>query len=121
MKKSLLFLIVPIFILSCNQMNQSNTKDDSAISLTWSFLGNNAVEGNYSAVFVLENHGETALTDKGWTIYYNHEGLGVVGESVTGNVSLAHINGGLKKMSPLEGFNLEPGASVEIAYLIKLI
>jgi len=116
MKKSLLFLLVPIFILSCNQMNQSNTTDDSAISLTWSFLGNNAVEGNYSAVFVLENQGETALTDKGWTIYYNHEGLGVVGESVTGNVSLEHINGGLKKMSPLEGFSLEPGASVEITY-----
>ena len=59
---------------------------------------------------------ETALPDKGWTIYYNHEGLGVVGESVTGNVSLEHINGGLMKMIPLEGFNLEPGASVEIAY-----
>jgi hexosaminidase len=116
MKRSFLFLLVPIFILSCNQMNQSNTTDDSAISLTWRFLRNNAVDGNYSAAFVLENQGETALTDKGWTIYYNHEGLGVVGESVTGNVSLEHINGGLMKIIPLEGFSLEPGASVEIAY-----
>jgi len=116
MKRSYLFLIVPVFLLSCNQMKQSSGTNDSDIVLTWSFLGNNADEGNYSAAFVLENQGETALTDRGWTIYYNHEGLGVVDGSVTGNVTLEHINGGLMKMVPGEGFSLEPGASLEIAY-----
>ncbi len=116
MKRSLLLLIVPIFALSCNQMQQSGTANDSAIGLIWSFQGNNANEGYYNAVFTLENRSESALSSEGWTIYYTQEGLGVVDGSVTGNVSLEHINGGLKKMAPMEGFNLEPGASVEIAY-----
>lgn len=116
MKRSFLFLLLPIFILSCNQMNQSNTTDDNTISLTWSFQGNNVENGYYSAVFVLENQGESVLSDKGWSLYYNQQGLGVVDESVTGNVSIKHINGDLLKITPLEGFRLEPGASVEIAY-----
>ena len=116
MKRSLIFLIVPIFALSCNQMKQSTTTNDSDIALTWSFQENNAEGRYYSAAFVLENQGESALADKGWTLYYNQQGRGVVDESVTGNVSIEHINGDLLKITPLEGFSLEPGASIEIAY-----
>jgi len=116
MKRSLIFLIVPIFVLSCKQMNQSATSIESDITLTWSFQGNNSGGRSYSAVFVLENQSESALSDSGWTLYYNQQGRGVVNESVTGNVSIEHINGDLLKITPLEGFKLEPGASVEIAY-----
>jgi len=116
MKRVLLFLIIPVFALSCNQMKQSGSTSESDIVLTWSFQGNNAEDGNYSAAFVLENQGETALSDEGWTLYYNQQGLGVVDGSVTGNVSIEHMNGDLLKITPEEGFSLEPGASVEIAY-----
>jgi len=97
-------------------MKQSADSNDSDIVLTWSFQGNNAEEAYYSAAFVLENQGETALPDEGWTLYYNQQGLGVVNGSVTGNVSIEHINGDLLKITPEEGFSLEPGTSVEIAY-----
>jgi len=116
MKRSLIFLIVPIFALACNQMKQRGTSDKSDIILSWSFQGNNAEQGYYSAAFVLENQGETTLSDKGWNLYFNQQGLGVINESVTGNVKIEHINGDLLKITPLEGFKLEPGASVEIAY-----
>jgi hexosaminidase len=97
-------------------MKQSGSTSESHIVLTWSFQGNNAEEGYYGAEFVLENQGESALADKGWTLYYNQQGLGVVDGSVIGNVSIEHINGDLLKITPLEGFNLDPGASIEIAY-----
>ena len=116
MKRSFIFLIVPIFVLSCNQMKQSGTTNESDIALTWSFQGNNAEEDFYNAAFVLTNLSESALTDEGWTLYYNQQGLGVIDESVTGIVSITHINGDLLKITPKAGFRLEPDASVEIAY-----
>ncbi len=116
MKRSLLFLMIPLLTLSCKQMKQSDTSNESTISLSWSFLENNAEEGYHSAVFVLENRGESALSDNGWALYYSQLGLGVIDESVTGNVRIEHINGNLLKISPLEGFSLEPGNSVDIAY-----
>jgi len=116
MKKLLIVLLIPIFCLSCNQMKQSDTTTDADLTLTWSFQGNNVEGGYYSAVFILENQGDEALSDEGWALYYNQQGLGVIDESVSGNVSIEHINGDLLKISPGEGFSLEPGASVEIAY-----
>lgn len=116
MKRSLLLLMITLYTLSCSQMNQSDTTNDSKLSLSWSFRGNNTEEGSHSAAFVLENQGESALSDRGWTLYYNQLGLGVIDESVTGNVRIEHINGNLLKISPLEGFSLEPGTSVEISY-----
>ena len=116
MKRPLIFLIAAIFALSCNQMKQNSSSEKSSISLTWSFQGNNAEQGYYSAAFVLENLGKTALTDQGWAIYFSQQGLGVIDESVSGKVRIDHINGDLLKISPLDGFTLDPGASVEIAY-----
>ena len=116
MKRSLIFLLVPIFALACNQMKQNDISDKSDIVLNWRFLGNNAEQGYYNAAFVLENQGDTNLSDQGWSLYFNQQGLGVINESVTGNVKIEHINGDLLKITPLEGFMLEPGASVEIVY-----
>ena len=116
MKRILLFLIIPVLTFSCKQMEESSTPNDSNVALTWSFQGNNAEEAYYNAAFVLKNLGKEALTDQGWTLYYNQQGLGVTDESVTGNVRIEHINGDLLSITPREGFMLEPGASVEIAY-----
>ena len=116
MKRLLILLFVPLIALSCNQMKQSDTTTEADVTLTWSFQGNNVEEGYYSAAFVLENHSKSALSDKGWALYYNQQGLGVIDKSVTGNVSITHINGDLLKIAPKAGFSLEPGASVEITY-----
>jgi hexosaminidase len=116
MKRTFLFLIIPLFLLSCKQMEQSSSTADSQVSLTWSFQGNNVEGAYYSAAFVMKNLSKQALNDQGWALYFNQQGLGVIDESVTGNVSIKHVNGDLLKIAPKEGFNLEPGATVEIAY-----
>lgn len=116
MKRILLFLIIPILTFSCKQMEQSSTPSDSNVALTWSFQGNNVEDAYYDAAFVLTNQGEEILTEQGWALYYSQQGLGVMDETVTGNVRIEHINGDLLRITPLEGFRLEPEASVEIAY-----
>jgi len=116
MKRSILILIIPFITLSCKQMKQDGTYMDPGVSLTWSFLGNNADKDFYSAEFVLENTGRETIPNKGWALYYNQQGLGVIEKSVTGNVSIKHINGDLLRITPKEGFSLEPGSSVEISY-----
>jgi hexosaminidase len=116
MKRILLFLILPVLAFSCKQMEPKSTTSDSHVALTWSFQGNNVEKGYYSAVFVLKNLGGKALTDEGWALYYNQQGLGVLDESVTGDVTISHINGDLLSITPKKEFMLEPGASVEIAY-----
>jgi hexosaminidase len=97
-------------------MKESKASADDTLALSWSFLGNNAEQGYYSAAFVLKNRGDSVLSDQGWALYYNQQGLGVIDESVSGKVRIEHINGDLLKIVPMEGFKLEPGDSVEIAY-----
>lgn len=116
MKRILLLLIIPVLTFSCKQMETNSTPNESRVALTWSFQGNNVEEAYYSAAFVLKNMGKETLGDEGWALYFSQQGRGVMDESVTGNVNIKHINGDLLSITPKEGFTLEPGASVEIAY-----
>jgi len=54
MKKAFLFLLVSLFVLSCNTMKDTNTP---GLALEWEFKGNNNQEGNSSASFTLLNTG----------------------------------------------------------------
>ncbi len=116
MKRSILLLMIPVILLSCNKKNSSHSASDSGVALSWEFMGNHPSWEYYSAAFILENQSKKVLGDQGWLLYFNQQGLGVIDESVTGNVSIEHVNGDLLRIVPREGFKLEPGASVEIAY-----
>ena len=116
MKRTFLLLTALIFIISCNREDPSSGSNESGVALTWSFQENDPEGHYYSAEFVLKNLKDEALTDQGWTLYFNQQGLGVLNETVTGNVDIKHINGDLLSITPQEGFLLEPGASVVIAY-----
>ena len=116
MKRSHLLFIIPFFIISCNQMKESAIPSGAEIALTWEFQGNHATDGYYDAVFILENRGDTIFGARGWAIYVNQQGSGIIQESVTGKVAIDHVNGDLLRITPTEEFILAPGESVEIAY-----
>jgi hexosaminidase len=116
MKRSHLLFIIPFLMLSCKQNNKSGVPAGEEIALNWEFLGNNITEHYYDAKFVLENRGDTTLGDRGWNLYFNQQGSGVIQESVTGDVVIDHVNGDLLRISPKDGFQLKPGQSVEISY-----
>jgi hexosaminidase len=64
----------------------------------------------------LKTRGDQTLGERGWEIYFNHPGRNVVPGSVTGNVTIEHINGDLMRIIPAEGFLLEPGQKVSIRF-----
>ena len=116
MKRTVLYALVPVFALSCSQMKQQSGASGSSVALSWSFQGNFPEQRSYHAAFILRNLGDSALTDQGWALYYNQQGLGVNNGSVTGNVLIEHMNGDLMRITPQNGFKLGPGDSVEITY-----
>ena len=116
MKHSLFIIPVLIFILSCNNMTRSGYPAGDEIVLEWEFIGNSISEGYFSSVFTLENNGKHALGDSGWALYFNQMGLGVIQNSVTGNVRIDHVNGDLTKITPEKDFQLNPGQTVEISF-----
>ena len=116
MKKALVFIQVSVFILSCTQMAKPDHPSGNEIALEWEFIGNQATGRQYSAAFTLENNSAHTLGNQGWELFYSQMGGGIIQESVTGNVTIAHVNGDLFRISPNEDFILEPGQSVEIGY-----
>jgi len=116
MKKALLFTLVSLFVLSCNKMANSDHPDGNSIALEWEFRGNNITEGYFSSTFTLINNSEQTLGNKGWSLYFNQMGRGVLEKSVTGHVQITHVNGDLLKITPTSEFKLGPGERVEISF-----
>ncbi len=105
-----------MFLFSCGPNGKPGHPSADDLYLTWEFMGNTPEQGYSSALFILKNTGEQALGEKNWTIYFSQMGRGVITESITGNVSINHLNGDLLSISPKKGFSLNPGEQVEIAY-----
>ena len=116
MKQTLFIIPVLIFILSCNNMTKSDYPAGNEIDLKWEFIGNNISEGYFSSVFTLENNSKHELGSSGWALYFNQMGLGVIQNSVTGNVRIDHVNGDLIRITPEKDFQLNPGQTVEISF-----
>jgi hexosaminidase len=116
MKKTFIILLAVLFLLSCNQMKKTPENGISELLLEWEFLGNQIREGYSSAVFTLENNSRQTLGNRGWAIYFNQMGRGVIDESVTGDVRIEHVNGDLVRIIPGQDFKLEPGERAEINY-----
>lgn len=116
MTRTIFFIMVAAILSSCGSQNMDEHPAADDLHLSWEFIGNNAEEGFSSAVFILQNTGEQDLNNSNWKLYFNQMGRGVVEESVSGNVSIQHLNGDLLCISPLEGFCLSAGEQVVIEY-----
>ncbi len=116
MKKALLFILAPFFVLSCNNMAKSDYPEGSEIALEWEFMGNNINEGYFISAFTLINNSKQTLGSEGWALYFNQMGRGVMEESVTGHVQINHVNGDLLKITPGSDFELGPGERLEISF-----
>ncbi|MFO7933696.1 MAG: family 20 glycosylhydrolase [Bacteroidales bacterium] len=120
MKKTIFFfaVIIPsIFLCSCGDRNGRDYPAADEIILEWEFKGNQSVpERTSSAVFIMENQSDRVLGRGGWALYYNQMLKPVIDGSVTAPVKFEHINGDWMRIIPEEGFLLQPGDRMEIAY-----
>jgi len=90
------------------------------LRIQWEVVANHFDGDTFRAALTLTNLGDTRLPDSGWAIYFNSSRKPDP-ETVTGGVSIEHVNGDLFKMVPAARFGtLAPGVSREIGYLANL-
>lgn len=95
----------------------ANTMSDANLQISWGVVENNVNnEINFKSKFVITNKDKAALEGKNWNIYFNFCRK-VKAESVTGNVTINHVNGDFYKLSPKADFNLKSGDSVTIEFV----
>ncbi len=116
MTKTILSLMAAALLTACGPTDKSGFPSADDLHLSWEFIGNNPGKAYSTARFILKNEGEQALNDANWSIYFSQMGMGVIDESVTGEVDISHVNGDLLSITPRKGFRLGPGEQVEILY-----
>ncbi|GAB3936732.1 family 20 glycosylhydrolase [Larkinella terrae] len=107
-------LFAVVFLLnSC----KSSEKETGQIAVSWQLVTNfTEVENGFEARFTLANHGNTALTDKNWALFFNMSPRPIIPTKTSQSATVQHINGDWYKMTPNAGFTLAPGDSTAILY-----
>ena len=111
-------LCLPLLIfLGWNCQPGKNAGSAPDLEITWMLNGNVTAGDNttHSATFNIINRGSTTLGDKDWALHWNQSPRRI--NSTEGPAQVEIINGDFYKMTPREGFKLEPGDSVSITYV----
>jgi hexosaminidase len=97
---------------------QSPSFDVKKISIQWEVIENDHQhKPQFLSALTLTNKGKTSLPASGWTLYFNFART-VVPSSVTGGVTIEHINGDLFRLFPAEAFkSIAPGASLRVEFV----
>lgn len=107
------FFAVLLLLNGC----KSSEKEAGKIAVSWELVSNfTDVEGDFEARFILKNHGESALTDKNWALFFNMSPRPILASKTPQPATVQHINGDWYKMTPNTGFALAAGDSTEIRY-----
>lgn len=110
---------IPVFITmlfpGCSGEKRQALPAAGELTLEWSFPGNTA--SGHRQVLTLRNNSVYSLGNTGWALYFNQQPARRIGPgSVSGGVSIVHLNGNLFRIAPGKDFSLPPGESVEIGY-----
>lgn len=123
-----LYLLVSLHALflfaGCDSQEQLSTSNDSLgmdirqsqIDITWNLLSNFEDDNQHLASLTFENNGDVALTNYGWTLYFNS--IRVLDEqSLLPEFKMTHLGGDFFKLEPTEEFSpILPGSSIEKQY-----
>lgn len=108
------FLIIINGFFACQTSPNWNEAVEN-IYIDWELKTNfTAEEGQFEAVFGIENQSNYSLGEKDWALFFSMSPRGIVS---TENADITHINGDWYKISPIEGFSLAPGEWIEIPYV----
>jgi hexosaminidase len=88
------------------------------LSITWEPVQNDYQNRQQSLNAVtITNNGKNTFPATGWKMYFNSARL-IKPQTVSGNATIAFVNGDLFSMTPTAVFNeLKPGASVRIEFV----
>jgi hexosaminidase len=113
-KTTLLLSAFTLLLAACS----TNEDHSSRIpSVRWELVTNfTDTPEVFEARFLLVNHGDFALNDKNWTLFFNMAPRPIVANKSPQPAVVKHINGDWYKLVPEQGFTLAPGDSVIIKY-----
>ncbi len=111
-------ILIPIFSLILVLIMQSCTQKlptSEEIKLSWEIISNTYSETpKVKAKFIIENNSQFAFNDNNWALFYNQAPRSPL--SSGSNTKIEHISGDWFKLSPSEGFGLNPKETIEIEY-----
>lgn len=85
------------------------------LEVSWKVISNvYADQPGVKAMFTLVNHSALTLDASNWALYFNQTPRGI--RSVEGHAQITRLSGDWYRLSPAEGFRLEPGGKTEIVY-----
>ena len=118
MKKSLLFVIASILLLSaCSQSGKISEEEAKKIGVSWKLISNFIEpEGSFEAKFTLKNGSDFTLDGKNWAMFFSMSPRPIHSNKTPQPAVIEHINGDWYKMIAAKDFKLSPGDSVTILY-----
>lgn len=110
-------LLAMVVLIACNAKVTVLETEPSDIGVSWKLVSNFAPPGNrMAAKFILTNRSEVALSDSGWTMFFNISPRTILPVDSAEPAAITHINGDWYKLTPNKGFSLLPGDTLEVNY-----
>ena len=114
--RQLILFSFAILLFSCNSAPSGTASGKASLDISWQLVSNFTEPGHSDAKFIITNHGEQALADSGWAIFFNISPRMPVPFPTPQPAHVEHINGDWFKLVPDKGFRLDPGKTIEVNY-----
>ncbi|HEY9007462.1 MAG TPA: family 20 glycosylhydrolase [Ohtaekwangia sp.] len=111
------FLFAAWVFVALSAQSQSSTTDPEKLQVQWEVIENNYQhKSQFLSAFTITNTNKQDWPATGWTLYFNFIRT-VDPASVTGNVSIEHVNGDFFRLVPKSGFSgIKAGASLRVEF-----
>ena len=115
-------LVVAVIILytvsGCQSKEGSaDTSEAAKIEVSWQLVSNFVEPAQrMEAKFIFTNKGNYTLGDSAWALYFSLTPRGIRPNPTPQPATVEHINGDWYKLVPNKGFELKPGATIEVPF-----
>ncbi|MFP4622502.1 MAG: family 20 glycosylhydrolase [Bacteroidales bacterium] len=113
-----LSILLPIMILGACTGNrtQDELPSGDALHVTWELVSDYTRQQEVSKqVFAITNNSEATMNSDNWVMYYSQLPRSV-SQNDNAPARIEHISGDWFKLTPEQGFSLEPGETIKIPY-----
>ncbi|GAB4050170.1 family 20 glycosylhydrolase [Spirosoma litoris] len=114
---TVLIATIVVCFTGCRSGDTPSNDEAKQIAVSWELVSNfTEIETGFEARFTLTNKSNFLLTDTNWALFFNMSPRPIVQTQDSQPATVHHINGDWYKLTPNVGFNLKPGATIDIRY-----
>ncbi|MBX2876236.1 MAG: carbohydate-binding domain-containing protein [Saprospiraceae bacterium] len=118
MQRLLFVLLILSCSFGCTPEKEMNLGQQLAnLSIQWQLVSNQiGEESGYRSQFIITNNSSTALTDSGWSLYYNQTNRKVRPGTTQGPAEVELLKGDFYRLRPSSEFSIPAGESLKISW-----